>query len=307
MSQTITERFAQGRLLFDGGMGSMLIARGLETGWPPDEWNVSHPDVVKSVHKAYLEAGADVVETNTFGSTKGRLATHGLAESVSEFNTRGVRLAREAIAESAIKTNRPRFVAFSVGPTGEMLSPVGEADEAEVRAEFADQMRAVSDNDAPDLVLIETMLDLRAALVALEVSKSTLDVPVAVSLTYDRNPRGFFTVMGNEASAATKQLEAAGSDVIAANCSISSGDMLDLAKLLKDSTVLPVLCQPNAGSPRFRDGMPAYDQSPVEFAEHAVELFGLGVNAVGGCCGTTPDFIRCVSDAIGAGKGEARA
>lgn len=298
---TIMERFAEGRLLFDGGMGSMLIGLGLPAGWPPEEWNVSHADAVTGVHRAYLGAGAEVVETNTFGATPGRLATHGFAQNVAEFNVRGVRLAREAIEKSEQQSgdNCRRFVAFSMGPSREMLSPVGSADQAQVRNEFLEQLQSIGEHDTPDLILIETMLDLREALIALEVSKNTIDVPVAVSLTCNRNPRGFFTVMGDEASFGAKQLEAAGADVIAANCSISSRDMLELATVLRDSTALPLLCQPNAGNPGVRAGIPVYDQMPEEFAEHALELLAVGVNAVGGCCGTTPDFIRHVFDAIG--------
>lgn len=308
-SPSIMERFAQGRLLFDGGMGSMLIGLGLATGWPPEEWNVSRSDVVEGVHRAYLEAGAEVVESNTFGATPDRLATHGLVDKVAELNVAGMRLAREAIdkVEQQNGTHRRRFVAFSMGPTGEMLRPVGTADEAQVRAEFLEQLRSVGEGDTPDLVLIETMIDLREALIALEAAKSTIDVPVAVSLSYNRNSRGFFTIMGDEASAATKQLETAGADVIAANCSISSQDMLDLAKLLRDSAALPVLCQPNAGNPGIRERMPVYDQAPEEFAEHAAELLECGASAVGGCCGTTPNFIRLIRDAIGHEQGGIRA
>jgi 5-methyltetrahydrofolate--homocysteine methyltransferase len=188
-----------------------------------------------------------------------------------------------------------------------MLPPVGSADPTEIRDEFREQLSAVGAAVRPDLALVETILDLREALIALEVAKNTVDLPVAVSLTYNRNPRGFFTVMGDEASAATRQLEAAGADVIGANCSISSRDMLDLARLLKDSTSLPVLCQPNAGNPGVRDGMPVYEQTAQEFAGHALQLLDLGVEAVGGCCGTTPEFIRHVSDALGSRRGDARA
>lgn len=300
---TIMERFAEGHLLFDGGMGSMLIGLGLATGWPPEEWNVSRPEVIGDVHRAYLEAGADVIETNTFGSTPGRLKTHNLGNRIAELNTRGVRLAREAVAESTPATHH-RFVALSMGPSGAMLPPVGTADRAQVGAEFTEQIDALGEGELPDLVLIETMIDLREAVIALETVRSMIDVPVAVSMTYNRNPRGFFTVMGDEATATTKHLEAAGVDVIAANCSITSHDMLDLAKLLRDTTTLPVLCQPNAGNPTLRNGVPVYDQAPQEFAEHALDMLSAGINAVGGCCGTTPDFIRCVSDAIGPREGE---
>jgi 5-methyltetrahydrofolate--homocysteine methyltransferase len=292
----ILRRFEEGRLLFDGGMGSMLIAAGLESGQPPEEWNAARPDAVKGVHRAYLRAGAEVVETNTFGGTPGRLAVHGLAEKAGALNADGVRLAREAIAELDAAH---RFVAFSMGPCGEMLPPMGAADEATVHAQFADQLQAVAGTDTPDLIIIETMLDLREALIALDATRSMVDVPVAVSMTYNRNPRGFFTIMGDAALVATKKLEAAGADVIAANCSIASDDMLELARTMRDATTLPVLCQPNAGQPGMRGGVPVYAQAPEQFAEHALLLLESGINAVGGCCGTTPEFIGRVAAALG--------
>jgi methionine synthase I (cobalamin-dependent) len=277
-------------------MGSMLIARGLETGRPPEAWNADRPDVIRSVHDAYLEAGAEVVETNTFGGTPGRLATHGLRDRVAELNQAGIRIAREAA--DARPPDPARFVALSMGPCGHMMPPVGSADDNDIRAEFTAQLVALDVGDV-DLVIVETMLDVREARIALEVAKHLTNCPVAVSMTYTRNRRGFFTVMGDEASAATRALEEAGADMIAANCSIASRDMLDLAALLRDSTALPVLCQPNAGQPAVRDGLPVYEQSPEEFAEHASQLFAMGIDAVGGCCGTTPEFIRLTARAMG--------
>jgi methionine synthase I (cobalamin-dependent) len=280
----LLERFAEGRVLFDGGLGSMLIAEGLTAGAPPDEWNLSHPDTLLRIHKSYLEAGSDFVSTNTFGSSPSRLQTHGLEDKPGELIAAGIRLAREAADD------HNRLVALSIGPTGKMFPPVGQATEDEIREEFAAQLQNVE--DSVDLVLFETFLDLKEALIALEVAKSMLPQPVGVSLTYNRNPRGFFTIMGNEASQAVAELEAAGADIVAANCSISSDDMLDLADVMRAATDLPVLCQPNAGNPVVRDRKACYDQTPEQFADDAMGLFDKGVNAVGGCCGTTPDFIR---------------
>ena len=145
------------------------------------------------------------------------------------------------------------------------------------------------------IVLIETMFDIREALAALDVVKRSLSALVIVTLTYDRNPRGFFTVMGNEVRDSVRVIENAGADVVGANCTLASGDMTDLARVLRESTDLPILCQPNAGQPTVRDGMPAYDQTPAEFADDVTQMFDIGINAVGGCCGTTPAFIREVS------------
>ena len=294
----VMERFRQGGLLFDGGMGSMLIGKGLATGWLPEEWNVSRRDDVLDVHVDYLNAGARVIETNTFGGTPARLNKHGFAERVAEFNAAGIAIARAAVDGIVSGGEDTSFVAFSMGPGGDMFPPVGKAEEGRVRDEFLAQLAGASGEHGPDMVLVETMLDVREAVIALEAVRSVLDIPIAVSMTYDRNPRGFYTIMGNEAIATTAVLEDAGVDVIAANCSISSGDMLDLARSLRESTELPLLCQPNAGKPGVRDGRPVYYQTAEEFAVDVAGMFSLGVNAVGGCCGTDPEFIRLAAAAM---------
>jgi methionine synthase I (cobalamin-dependent) len=295
----LRRRFAGGGILFDGGLGTMLIASGLGAGAPPEEWNLTNPDTLSRIHGAYLEAGSHIISSNTFGASPSRLQSHELGGRLREINTAGVRLASDAVDKytsadpDRARGEGRRLVALSVGPSGKMLPPVGQASEAEIRSEFAAQFQSI-DADF-DLVLIETIFDLKEGLTALDVAKNTLPHPVAVSLTYDKKPRGFFTVMGDEASAAAGELERAGADIIGANCSIASGDMLELAEVLKRSTELPILCQPNAGEPTMRYRTPVYDQAPDDFAKDAILLFEKGIHAVGGCCGTTPDFIRQVS------------
>jgi len=296
VSVPLMDRFRSAGILFDGGMGSMLIAQGLEAGWPPEEWNISCPDVVREVHREYLNAGSDVIGTNTFGGTPARLGNHGRGGDSRDLNAAGLRIAHEAIADQ--EAGRARHVAFSMGPCGEMMPPVGSADETRVRDEFLAQLQGILNGESPDLILVETMIDVREALIAMEAARSVCDVPVAVSMTYSRNQRGFFTMMGNEANVTTRQLEDAGADVVAANCSIASHDMIDLARLLRSATGLPILCQANAGQPGLHDGRPAYDQAPDEFAAHAMQLYDIGINAVGGCCGTTPQFIRLIRERL---------
>jgi len=287
-------------------MGSMLIAAGLQTGAPPEEWNRSHPDKIAHVHNSYLHAGAQAIETNTFGGTPSRMAGFGLGGEVDELNRKAVELAREAVSAyeraADVPRRRPdpqkeeepaagrRWIAFSIGPTGQMLPPVGNAKEYEIRSEFEVQIASVKDD--VDLIVIETIFDIREGIIALEAAKDIAGVPVAVTLTFNKNPRGFFTIMGDEASSSIRRLEEAGADVVGANCTIASKEMLELAPLLKQATSLPVLCQPNAGSPMVRKGVPVYEQTPEDFAGDAIRLFEMGIHAVGGCCGTTPEFIR---------------
>jgi 5-methyltetrahydrofolate--homocysteine methyltransferase len=309
----VIKRFRDGGVLFDGALGTMLIAKGLKPGRPPEEWNRGHPSVVREIYSSYLEAGSEVISTNTFGGNRSRLRAYGLEAAADELNTVGVTLAQEAVSEFASKASghdfasettlrsssdkrasiRPRLIAVSLGPTGRFLPPVGDAAEQEIEDEVAAQIQGIKAKF--DLIVIETMYDLREALAALAAAKRSATVPVAVQLTFNKNPRGFFTIMGDEAIRAAKKLEDAGADVVGANCSIESAEMIELGRVLRGSTELPILCQPNAGKPRLENGAAVYDQAPTAFAQDALTLFDMGVNAVGGCCGTTPDFIREVS------------
>jgi len=292
------ERLRRGPLLFDGGMGSMLIAQGLEPGAPPEEWNQTRPVAVRRVHDAYLDAGADVVTTNTFGSTPARLEGFGLVRDLADLNNAAIRIVNEAIGDRKKSgTKSPAYAAFSMGPTGKMLSPVGKTTEKEIEREFDAQVQSV---DEPfDLVLGETFFDVREALIALAAAKRTFDVPIGVGLTFNKNPRGFFTVMGDPAATATKKMVDAGADFVAVNCSLASADMLDLVNEVRGTTKKPLLCQPNAGDPAVIDGKPVYAQRPEDFADDIVMMIEAGVNAVGGCCGTSPEFIRLARNKMG--------
>ena len=312
----VIKRFRDGGVLFDGALGTMLIAKGLRPGQPPEEWNRGRPLVVREIYSSYLEAGSEVISTNTFGGNRSRLRAYGLEAAADELNAAGVTLAREAVSEFASKFGghdstsktpprsssgkqvsfRRRLIAVSLGPTGRFLPPVGDATEQEIEDEIAAQIQGIKAEF--DLIVIETMYDLREALAALAAAKGSATVPVAVQLTFNKNPRGFFTIMGDEAARAAKTLEDSGADVVGANCSIESAEMIELGRILRGSKDLPILCQPNAGKPRLEDGTAVYDQAPAAFAQDALTLFEIGVNAVGGCCGTTPAFIHEVSTGL---------
>jgi 5-methyltetrahydrofolate--homocysteine methyltransferase len=299
-STKIMERLARGGVVFDGAMGSLLIARGLEAGTPPEVWNRDRADVVGAVHDAYLDAGADVIETNTFGGTPLRLAAHNFPARDVSLNAEGLRIARASVDDrdrvEAGPARCARLVALSVGPTGATLPPVGAATEPQLREAFEAQLEAARGAGSPDLVLIETMYDLREGLAALAAARASFPgVAVGVTLALMRTPRGFFTVMGNEAAAAFERLVAEGADLVGANCSLGSSDMVALAPLARSWTSAPLLLQPNAGQPVARGKSVAYLQSPDDFAADAERIFEAGVNAVGGCCGTTPEFIAQLS------------
>lgn len=279
-----------GRCIFDGGMGSALIDLGLEPGVAPERWNQDHPHYVEMLHIEYIDAGAEVITTNTFGATPTRLADAGEGADAVAINADAMTIARRAALARG-----PAAVALSIGPIGRMIAPLGEATLDDAAAAFESQLAHATAAGKPDLVLIETMYDAREAAIALACAKAALpSTPVAVTLTYNRTARGFHTVMGDGAADCARRFRDLGADLVGANCTLGSGDMLELAAILRDATTAPILCQPNAGSPRVTPVGPVYDQTPDEFAEDAVRLFDIGINAVGGCCGTNPNFIRAL-------------
>lgn len=280
-----------GPLLLDGGLGTMLIGRGLAAGRPPEEWVLARPHEVAAVHRAYVEAGSRAVHAATFGANPIRLDRYGLAAHAEEINAAAVRLARASGAE---------FVLADVGPTGEYLPPVGRAEPGAWREAYLAQARALLVTDA-DGIHLETFSDLREARVALEAILSLSPrVPVLASLTFDRKPRGFFTVMGDPLGPSLAALQAAGAAAVGANCTLASADMAVLAdEALR--TPVPLVVQPNAGQPRAVAGRFLYDQTPEQFASDLAPLLSAAAEpargrlvALGGCCGTDPRFVAAL-------------
>lgn len=289
---TFLDRLAAGPpLLLDGGMGSALIARGLARGTAPEVWNVERGDVVSAVHRSFVDAGSEAVQTNTFGGNPIRLAESALGDRCEELNAAAVVLARASGA---------RFVVGDVGPTGQYLAPVGNADEQEWRASFARQAEALA-GAGVDAFHVETMSDVREALVALGAIRAVAPgVPVMVSMTFERKKRGFFTVMGNPLIESLRDLAAAGAAAVGANCSISSRDMRALADEALSAIAAPIVLQPNAGQPEPGDGGAVrYAQAPGEFADDMATAASRGARALGGCCGTDPRFIDALVRRLG--------
>lgn len=270
-------------LLLDGGMGSALIASGFASGTAPEQWNLDRPESVVAVHRSFVEAGSDAVQTNTFGGNPIRLAAYGLDARCEEINRVAVEHARAAGAH---------FVIGDVGPTGEYLPPVGSAAVEAWREAFERQAGALGDAGV-DAFHVETMSDLREALTALEAIRSLAPgVPVMVSMTFERKKRGFFTVMGDAFMDAVRKLAEAGADAVGANCSVTSGDMREMFDGVALDSGLTLVAQPNAGKPESGDdGTIRYAQRPDEFADDVAAMVWHGVKVVGGCCGTDPHFI----------------
>jgi len=274
-------------LVGDGATGTLLMERGLPPGRPPEEAMLTHPDWVGDVARRYAEAGADVVETNTFGASPLKLALAGLEGEVERVNREAVRLAREAVGERA-------YVVGSCGPCGRLLEPYGDATRAVVRAGFLTQIGVLAASGV-DAVLVETITDLEEAKLAVGAAKEAAPhLPVAVTLTFERTPRGFFTIMGNGVAEAAAGLAEAGADAVGSNCGNGIEEMIGIARELRRRSALPLVIQPNAGLPRTRDGRLVYDDSPAFLAERARELVEIGVALIGGCCGTGPDHIRAL-------------
>jgi methionine synthase I (cobalamin-dependent) len=295
MKPDFRRRVRRGLVLYDGGMGTMLFAAGLLDGESPEPWNWERPDVVGAVYRAYYEAGSDVVQTNTFGGTPIKLAEVGLADRTYDANVLAAKALRAICPEG-------RYAAGDVGPIGKFMKPMGEFTREEFDGAFEAQVRGLVDGGV-DLISIETMYSLDEALCALRAAKKLCDLPVVVGMTFDRNPRGFFTLMGETVPHCLKVLEDHGADVVGSNCTHGSPVFIELARLIRDSTRLPVIIQPNRGKPVLENQAMAYKQTAAEFVEDVKTIASLGVDIVGGCCGTTPEFIAGLQAALGHRRG----
>jgi len=278
-------------LIFDGAMGTMLMAAGLKAGESPEIWNIEKPSLVSDIHRKYYEAGSDVVHTNTFGGNAIKLADRGLFDKMERINVEAAKLAREACPSG-------RFVAGDMGPTGKLIKPLGDLVIEEAEEAFFRQTQALVKGGV-DLISIETMFSLQEALAALRAAKKLGDITVIAALTFNRTKKGFFTMMGEGVTQAVLAFEEAGADAIASNCSLGSRDMIDLTKELRASTRKPILVQPNAGKPVTQKGVTSYLQKPAEFAQDGKVIRNSGADMIGGCCGTNPEFISALVQALG--------
>jgi methionine synthase I (cobalamin-dependent) len=279
-------------LLFDGGMGSLMIERGLPVKQVPESWIFSAPGRLLNIHTEYIEAGADVIQTATFGASGIKLASSESGSQIDpvEANRKAARIAREAVERSGRKC----FTAGDIGPTGLFFPPVGTLSEEDAMESFGEQALALSEGGV-DLFLIETMSDIREAVAALRAAKEAADLPVIVEMTFQRKGEGYFTIMGNTPDEALEKLESEGADAAGANCTLDSSGMKGLAAVMIEKASIPLLFQPNAGQPVLEESRAVYLQKPEEFAGDIEEIVRIGADAVGGCCGTGPEFIRAVS------------
>ncbi len=281
----ILEKIRRHGLLLDGGMGSILIGHGLAGNEAAESWNIRHPEIIRQIHADYIAAGADVVTANTYGASLYKLEKMGVNKDFERINTEGVRLARTACG-------RDQYVAGDMGAMGDMLAPAGPVSFEEMKDNFSNQAR-ILEEEGVDLFLIETIFDLNAGLCAVQAIQSVSDKPIFCSMTFKETPKGFFTIFGNTPEHSMKTLADNGVAAVGANCSLDSTDMVRLAAQIRKCVDIPVLMQPNAGMPQpTADNQAFYPETDDLFAGNMKKIRELGVEIIGGCCGTTPETIR---------------
>src|SRR3984957_11088209 len=295
--------FANRPVLADGAMGTVLYARGIFINRCYDDLNLSDPGLILSIHEEYLQSGAEILETNTFGANSFRLARHGLAGKVAEINTAGVRLARQAVEHLKGKQAGEAWVGGSVGPLGVRLEPLGKTGLDEARAAFAEQISALA-GAGVDLLIIETMPALNEARDALTAAREMApDLPVLAMVTVDDESN---CLDGSTPEQAAARLTEWGAGAIGVNCSTGPATVLTAIECMRKATTVPLAAMPNAGMPRAVEGRNIYLCSPEYMASFARKAIAAGAQIVGGCCGTTPNHIRAMRSAMRAIDAQAR-
>ena len=295
MEKPLLFRLKQGPVLCDGAMGTLLYAKGIYINKCYDELNLAQPDLIRNIHADYLNAGADVIETNTFGGNSFRLERHGLAGQVREINLRGAQLAREAADAFNLKKAGSALVAGSVGPLGIRIEPLGKTSREEARESFREQIAALAEGGV-DLLILETfgyLEELHQAILAAREAAPQLEVVAQVTIDEDGN-----CLDGASPETFTAKLDEWGADVIGCNCSVGPVAMLEAVERIRRNTERPLSAQPNAGIPRNVEGRNIYLCSPEYMASYARKFVGAGVAFVGGCCGTTPEHIKAMKAAL---------
>ena len=282
-----TEIVGKNVLIIDGAMGSLLMEGGIKPEEGFDIQNIKNPELIKSIHKKYVDAGADIIETNTFGANRLKLKDYKLEDKVLEINKAGVMLAK-GIAGNEV------FVCGSIGPLGKLLEPLGEISFDLASEVFSEQAKAMEDAGA-DCLCIETISDLQEMRAAIIGIKEKTKLPIIASMTYDENGT---TIFGTPPEAAVVVLESLGVDVISINCSSGPAGILPIAQKILSESKKPVMVMPNAGMPVIENDKTIYKMTPDEFSEYSKKFFQMGIAIIGGCCGTTPEHISSIRQKI---------
>ena len=289
----ILDELRQGKvLLSDGAWGTLLQSKGLNPGECPELWNITHRKDVSDIAEAYLNAGCDIIETNSFGASRLKLSQYGLGDRVNELNEAAASISREIAGTD-------KHVAGSVGPTGKMLL-MGDVTGEELYENYKEQSIALEKGGA-DIIIIETMTDLDEATFAVKAARENTDCTVIITMTFSKDPQGhYFTMMGVSPSEMVISMKEAGAHIVGSNCGNGIEDMIGVLKEIRAiDTGIPVIIQANAGMPEFIDGNTFYRESPEMMASFVPQLIKAGANIIGGCCGTTPEHIRQMAKALG--------
>jgi len=283
----LLKRLKQDKILVaDGAIGTMLMSH-LKLGESPESINLTHPEILEEIASLYLDAGADIIQTNTFGASPLKLSLYSLEDKTEEINRNAVLAVRKVVGNRA-------YILASCGPSSKLLKPYGDTDPEVVYNSFERQIKALI-SAGVDIICIETMTDLREATLAIKAAKTVSpSIPIIATMTFDLTPRGFYTIMGVNIEEAVSGLEMAGADIIGSNCGNGIENMIKIALEFKKYTNLPLIIQPNTGPPKLEGNTPVYQETPEFIAEKAKELVAIGVSIIGGCCGTTPEHIRAI-------------
>lgn len=290
--KSIVKALDAGRtLISDGAWGTLLHKRGLQAGECPELWNVTHRDDVFAVAKGYIDAGADIILTNSFGASPFKLKHYALDDRTVELNTAAAQISRQAAGST-------HFVAGSVGPTGVMLM-MGEVTEDVLYAGFSTQVKALADGGV-DAFCIETMSAIDEACIAIRAAKTETRCEVICTFTFEKTVNGDYrTMMGVSPQEMVAAVRDAGADIIGTNCGNGIEGMVDIVKIIRSvDTSVPVLVHANAGKPLLRDGVTVFPETPDVMAAQAAQLVAAGASIIGGCCGTTPEHIAALADAV---------
>ena len=287
----ILDQIKAGKILVsDGAWGTFLQQKGMKPGECPEEWNITHPDEVFDIAKSYIEAGADMVETNSFGGTIFKMQKYGLGEKVFELNKAAAEITRKAAGD--------KFVLGSVGPTGKILM-MGDVTEEELYDAFKEQVKGLEAGGV-DAIMIETMTDIDEARLAIQAAKENTKCEVFCTMTFEKTINGEFrSMMGISPTDMVNTLIDAGAELIGANCGNGIADMIGIVEeIRRANSEIPVLVHANAGMPIYKDGETVFPESPDEMSGLVPKIIAAGANIIGGCCGTTPDHICRVREEV---------
>ena len=290
--ENILDRIQRGEIIVsDGALGTQLMQRGLKQGDPPELFNIEKPQVLEEIAGLYFDAGAEIIETNTFGASPLRLEQFSLQNRMEELNSAAVAAVRRVVGDRA-------YIAGSVGPSAKNLEPLGDAEPEQLLDGFAAQIHALVAAGA-DIICIETMMDAAEAVLAVKAARSvSAEIPIIATMTFNKTPHGFFTLMHNSVKDAAVALEEAGADIVGSNCGDGMENMVGIAREFRQCTKLPIIIQGNAGLPIKGENGLVYPDTPEYMAGKAAELLEIGVQIIGGCCGTTPEHIRAIRSLV---------